>query len=791
MSRVCILDILAKGLDEDKISHGAYDAFHRAYDDGASLSDSMKAMRDNTNTDNFNRARDLERWETLKDNVLGTQKDEGINNLLAPSASSAPNTINLHSRSGSVEGQLRRHSIEVDAKFGTRVSNLLRTNDRDNEMLTRAILEPNTTRDVTPEMQAHAKAVGDMYDDARLLANREGMKIGDIRTKDRGYLPQSHNASALRKMGLDGWSRLILPKLDLQRMGYATASDEDINTMLKEVYETITTNGLNKRDIELRGGVRGKGALSNSRQEHRFLHYNSADDWIDYAKATNDGVLPNTYTNVRNDIRRFSNEIAQLQIFGQNPQRMFDDLVQFAKDNDKYDKSLTSQNYTGQMYRVATGQADMNTAHSRGGRALATTAGTFRSLKIAGSLGGAVLSSIPDTFTSALASAMTGNNPFSVLGKQLGTLVERAMKGGSPAERELIASRIGIVSDAFMTEISNSRWAETGGGLEGVQKIAEGVIRASGLPAWTNALRTTWSLEFTGLLHDNVGKQLDSFPMGRRMKKHYGITDAEWAKIDKSMSTDGFLDTTAIFKTDSDLALRIQDIIADETNLAVIMPDPRTRAITTGGEAKGTLAGEARRTVTMFKSFPIAYTMAQYGRMMQIDGINGKFAYAGALTVGMGAMGTLVVLPVKDMLKGKTPQDPTTGKAWMRGFLQSGGLGVFGDLVSSSQTRFGTTPAETMLLGVGASPINDTVRIIQAGLDVADEDYDGAMSKVVDTALKYVPAQNLWYTRLAYERAFSDQVRSMTNSKWSSRLAKQKRKMEKETGQSYWAEPTK
>ena len=470
---------------------------------------------------------------------------------------------------------------------------------------------------------------------------------------------------------------------------------------------------------------------------------------------------------------------------------MFNDLVRFAKVNNKYD-GMTGSAYSERMYRAATGQVDMNMADSMGGRALATGAGTFRSTEVAAQLGGAVISSVSDTFLSGMQSAMVGMNPLSTLAKGFAVMGERIYKGGTPAERELFAARIGIASDAFMTEVRNNRWSETGGGNETMQKLAEGVIRGSGLTAWTNALRTTWSLEFTGLLADNIGKRLDEFPFGKRMKKMYGFTDEDWAKVTADATTGvehgNYLDTTKLYKSDRELALRLQDMVGTESNYAVLMPDSRTRSVTTFGAAKGTPTGEISRTVSTFKSFPIALMTAQYGRIAQIDSIAGRVAYGASSIVGLSLLGTGVV-QLKDMMKGKEPMDIDSPTLWHRGLMQGGGLGLMGDLLFKEQTRFGQNASEALFLGIGAKPLDDVKRIHDAYTGLNED--ANLLSELTAVGLDYVPAKNLWYTRLLYERAISDQLKSMTNPKHSARLRKQAKRMKKETGQTYWMPPTK
>ena len=121
--------------------------------------------------------------------------------------------------------------------------------------------------------------------------------------------------------------------------------------------------------------------------------------------------------------------------------------------------------------------------------------------------------------------------------------------------------------------------------------------------------------------------------------------------------------------------------------------------------------------------------------------------------------------------------------------MQSGVGGVFADLLFNDHSRFGQSASESFLLGIGAKPINDVIGLYGAGVGL--EENADFTSKLTEKVLDYVPAKNLWYTRLAYERGVSDVIKSYTNPKHTSKLARQKKKMREETGQGYWYPPTK
>jgi hypothetical protein len=93
---------------------------------------------------------------------------------------------------------------------------------------------------------------------------REGLAAGDRgdapalqqrrrrrRPLEYGYVPQPHDAAAVRAAGRDAWVQKVMPLVDRARYvdeAGARLPDAEVQRMLGQVWETIATDGMNKRE---------------------------------------------------------------------------------------------------------------------------------------------------------------------------------------------------------------------------------------------------------------------------------------------------------------------------------------------------------------------------------------------------------------------------------------------------------------------------------------------------------------------------------------------------------------
>jgi len=159
-----------------------------------------------------------------------------------------------------------------------------------------------------------AKSWGVTAENLRKRFNRAG---GAIPKLEGWGLPTHHDMLEVRKATYKPWREYILPRLDVKNMIDETTglsfSAEKFELVLKDVYESISTDGINK----LKPGGAGQGkSFANRRQDHRFLKFKNADAWLEYQKKFGNA---NSFDAMVSHVTNMSRDIAMMEIMGPNP----------------------------------------------------------------------------------------------------------------------------------------------------------------------------------------------------------------------------------------------------------------------------------------------------------------------------------------------------------------------------------------------------------------------------------------------------------------------------------------
>jgi hypothetical protein len=215
----------------------------------------------------------------------------------------------------------------------------------------------------------------------------------------------------------------------------------------------------------------------------------------------------------------------------------------------------------------------------------------------------------------------------------------------------------------------------------------------------------------------------------------------------------------SIKKARRELEIAYRSFVADETNFGVLETDARSRRTTTFGLRSGTVAGEAVRALMQFKGFPIAFTQRVLGRALlggmgdtKAQRLMNNLPHTAGLIAGMFVLGS-ISMTAKDALRGQGMRDWTNGKTWTAALLQSGGAGIYGDLLFGEASRFGQSPVSTLagpLVGTGENIINLFYKAKTGDLKAAT---------AFNTVLNNTPFVNLWYLRPAMDFLILNSVR--------------------------------
>ena len=621
-----------------------------------------------------------------------------------------------------------------------------------------------------PEIMNFAKQWRDMAEDMRLEFNSKG---GSIAKNDSWLLPQKHDARTIKKVGLDEWKTYIKDgKLDLQKMTNDKGemlSEEELDKALDYVYDSITTNGLNKvKDLAV--PKLGK-KLSRKGSEKRFLYFKDAEAWMDYNKEFGTGDIFPTLTD---HIQAKAHDIAVLEIMGPSPESTYSTLFAMA---DKAGLKDNQKTWLKALWNTASGKVN------GGDLAMAGDVGAVTSNVMVGStLGGAVISATSDVGFQFLA-AKHNNLPIT---KVYGEMIKQL----NPANKEhrMFAARMGLGLDEF-TDMAGTanRWGEVYGTGKSA-KVADFVMRASFLTNWTAAGRSAFGKVFAAEIASEVNLPFSKLGKERlRAFKTYGITEDVWDSFRKKPLLE-YRGVKHIDVTQKG-SEKFHQMIISETDQAVPSPDYNTRAVTTGGKERNSVTGQLVRTLSSLKSFPVTVIQTHGYRMAYMEGAE-RLQYAGMLLGITTAMGG-ISLQLKDIAAGRTPRDTgmEDGDAEkMRKFFgaamaQGGGLGILGDYLFSDQNRFGGGPVSSAFGPKGemvTKAAQLTVGNVQQLLAGEDTNF---VEETIQTAKRYTP--DIWQTRLLTDSMF-DQLTIMADPKFENKLNKQMRKRDKEYNQSHW-----
>jgi len=655
------------------------------------------------------------------------------------------------------------------------------------ENMIRETFVPGSTRDASARELAQG-----WQEAAEYLRKRFNAAGGAIPKRSDWGLPQQHSSVKVRQAGYQTWRNKITPMLDLEKMvdqqTGLTFSPQKLEIALRDVYETISTDGMSK--IKPSGRPSGQKAMANQHAEHRFLVFKDADTWMKYNDEFGNS---NPFDVMIGHISNMSRDIAFMERLGPNPMAtknfVKDTLLkESANDPKAVDRARVAGRKMDELYNILRGTHN-TPVHG----VLATTLAGTRQLLQSAQLGAASISAITDVNFQRIARAMNGLPQTNTLRAYL-----KALSPLGAEEKGRLAIRLGLTAEGW-SSIASAQMRYTGDitGPEVTRRVADFVMRASLLSPMTQAGRWSFGMEFLGTLADNVGKKIDELhPSLKKSLEKYGIGSDKWDIMRSTELYDykgaKFLRAEDIeFRDDIDpklareLATNLMAMVETETNFAVPSTSIRGRAALTGDIPPGTFSGEMVRSFAMYKNFGVTLVNTHILRSAATPGAMGKGKAFTNLIISTTLMGALA-LQLKEMSKGRDPRSMDTGEFWGAAFLQGGGLGIYGDFLFADLNRFDRGLGET-IAGPVAGFLNDVKNLTVGNIFEAIQGEDTkAASELISFAQRYTPGASIWYMRLGLERLIFDQAKLWADPEARTKMRRIQRKYQREYGQDFW-----
>jgi len=649
-------------------------------------------------------------------------------------------------------------------------------------------LEP-PVKETNPDILKLAKIMEEYSETIRLKLNDRGANIQKL----WGYIVrQSHDPYSIRdaakKLGknLDemeadpnlkgsdinynknftAWKNFVLDKLDKER---TFAGVDDIDQFMLFAYNSLVKNENLKSDgADFSYGARATKDVAKSSKFKRVLHFKTADDWFDYNDVFGVGNLKESFFS---GLQTAGRNIGIMDTLGTKPAENFEKIRKAVAKRmvmEKRDQGPVSSKQFNKFISVVDGS--IYTVENFG---VAKYSAIARALSSMAKLGGATVSAAADIGLYGSEMRYQGK---SFLGGMFEALSSLA-KIKNTKQKKDIAEMLGFIADNTIYDIAGRY--QVGDNLsKGFTKAQRFFFKVNLLSWWTNTLKEGAMLGMANYFAKQKNLSFDSLnPQLKNLFKIYNIDSTKWNVIRKTAMEKaddgtefiniGLLDqisdadvkkitgiddlTTREIGIEKDkFKASVSGMLLDRSIYAVIEPDARVRATMTQGQLAGTAAGEALRFFFQFKAFPLSIVQKVLGR--EIDYFKGQnkevqrgIVGLAAIVVTSGLLGYLS-MTIKDLLKGRSPRDPTKVKSVMAAFLQGGGLGIYGDVLFQ-ETRSGGD-----ILGQLAGPVPltafDLVQAIKYGIR-------GEGGKAGRTAYRAVsqsiPFLNLFYLKTAFD----------------------------------------
>ena len=574
------------------------------------------------------------------------------------------------------------------------------------------------------------------------------------------------------------WRDFVMEKLDQER---TFAGVEDIEEFMQFVYNSLVRNQYLKSDgADFTYGSRSRElfrtdvAKAAGLSAKRVLHFKTADDWFDYNDLFGVGNLKESFFS---GLQTAGRNIGIMDTLGTKPQDNFNKIRTAVGNrlNKLGRKSDLTENMFNKYLRVVDGS--IYTVENFG---VAKYSAISRSVASMAKLGGATISAAADIGLYGSEMRYQGR---SFLGGMFEALSSLA-KIKNPQQLKDIAEGLGFIGDNTIYDIAGRY--QVGDNLsKGFTKTQRFFFKLNLLSWWTNTLKEGAMLGMANYFAKQKNLAFDSLnPQLKNLFNVYNIDSTKWNIIRKTAmekADDGreFINIAMLDQiSDADVKkitgldnlskreiliekdkfkASVSGMLLDRSIYAVIEPDARVRAFLTQGYLAGTPMGEAIRFFGQFKAFPLSIVQKVLGREIDyFKGPNKDLARGivglGSIIVTSGLLGYLS-MTIKDLLKGRSPRDPTKLNSVMAAFLQGGGLGIYGDVLFQ-ETRSGGD-----IIGNIAGPVPltafDLVQAIKYGIR-------GEGGKAGRTAYRAVsqsiPFMNLFYLKTAFDYLIGYQI---------------------------------
>lgn len=670
------------------------------------------------------------------------------------------------------------------------------------------------------ETAALAKSIQETLEQLRLHFNMYG---GNIAKLANYGLPQSHSHYKVISKGQDEWVKYVLPRVDRSKYRHENGSlmnETEVADVLRTVYETVASEGHNKKAVQnhlvqsetdLPVGIN----MQNLHQHHREVHFKTADDWLDYQSEYGE---VNFHDLLNNHIRRMTTEIALMKTLGSNPEKSIKQL-----GHDLLNQMMQDPKYVKEHRKIQKQAALVNRHYDElAGQALpidsnlAQAGGILRSWTVASKMGSASITALSDFATMKLASEMNGVAYTSILGHEMKQLFNKENRdfaisiGLGVREMNNALSRFGDVDIASASTKLAKANTKT-------RKLANAVIRATGLNHLTASNKRAFGIS---LMHhiSNLNSKKKWTELGDQDKKMLeggGIKEQDWNALQLVTRTEApggekLITNKDIFKIDDETilnyygfdksghsaeslaanAFKLKEQLANkymvhiytEGDLGILSVGARETTMMGLNSERGTMTNELTRFMMQFKQFPLAMIVRQWTRAMAQGSPQEKFVYLAKLFAYTTIAGSIVA-QIQNITQGKDLDDPMTTDFFFKSIVKGGSMSFAADAISAVNDDTERSIKDFVIPAAFKDVLNVGTMVSGAGKHYIEERDSSYGAEAVNVLKSNIPGQNIFYTRLVFDRLVIGELQEMFDEGYRER---KQRRQANNYNMSYW-----
>lgn len=686
---------------------------------------------------------------------------------------------------------------------------------------------PRLPKQTRPEAVEAAGIIGRTIEMGRKIQNDAGAWIGKL----PGYvLRNDWDMMRVRKVSPQEFQQDILDNIDMEKSFDDPSDAESVVRTVNGWHASLSTGiheGAHGGEDWLTG-FKGPANRGKKISAHREIHWLGPDQMMAMHDKYGGGKF---LESVDKGLEKAARNAALMEVFGTNPQAMFDDTMNWIADTAKTSGDVKTVDATRAYWKSKAKFSIVNgTANQGGNPKLASVVGFANGWQSLTNLGMVTVSAITDLPLTAGTLRQSGIGYFEGVANQLMTVLE----GWNTEEQQEIAEHLHIMFDGTVGDFG-SRFAAPDGPRGWMAKTLKTFFKYNGITHWTDRMKSGVGLALSRNLAKMSVREFADLPERLRGNlARYGVGEREWGLVKqieleearglRYLTADGAdrLPDEAVGKwlgesdtvhegkspeavqariaaAKADITSKLGTYFTDQVDEAVNQPGAYERFATTLGQPAGTPMGAALRAFMQFKTFGVSATRRHFGRDLfrqtSVDKTGLALLILGTTTMGYAAM------QAKLLMSGKTRPLPTNpvdiASQVGAAFAQGGGAGIYGDFLLGDYNRFGQGAIET-LGGPQVGSLSDALKMFSILTSkktlnsVTGEDGEPAIPKDVKAnALNLVrhnlPFQNFVWTKTALDYLIFYHMQEAMNPGYLHRM---EQRTQKDQGVGFWLRPS-